>query len=157
MSLCGGNSPVTGGFPSYKGQWRGALTFSLICAWTNGWVNKRDAGDFRLHRAHYDVTVVYFHSSLLNCFWENIRVKLHLLSYKCICILYTEITDVVEIITRGKQGPIHPTLIVNTMVAAEHGIYETWVSATRILSHFSRNIDTNKLNRFNAPFKDSHI
>ena len=29
-----------------KGQWRGALTLSLICAWTNGWVNNRDAGDF---------------------------------------------------------------------------------------------------------------
>ena len=23
--------------PPYKGQWRGALMFSLICAWTNGW------------------------------------------------------------------------------------------------------------------------
>ena len=25
----------------HKGQWRGALMFSLICAWTNGWVNNR--------------------------------------------------------------------------------------------------------------------
>ena len=25
-----------------KGQWRGALMFSLICAWINGWVNNRD-------------------------------------------------------------------------------------------------------------------
>ena len=24
----------------HKGQWRGALTFSLICPWTNGWVKK---------------------------------------------------------------------------------------------------------------------
>ena len=31
----------------HKGQWRGALTFSLICAWTNSWVNNRDAGDLR--------------------------------------------------------------------------------------------------------------
>ena len=29
----------------HKGQWRGALMFSLICAWTNGWINHRDAGD----------------------------------------------------------------------------------------------------------------
>ena len=42
----------------HKSQWRGALMFSLICAWTNGWVNNRDAGDFRCHRAHYDVTVI---------------------------------------------------------------------------------------------------
>ena len=28
---------------THKGQWRGALVFSLICVWTNGWVNNRDA------------------------------------------------------------------------------------------------------------------
>ena len=27
-----------------KGQWPGTLKFSLICAWTNGWANHRDAG-----------------------------------------------------------------------------------------------------------------
>ena len=42
----------------HKGQWRGALTFSLICAWVNGWVNTREAGDLRCHRAGYDVTVI---------------------------------------------------------------------------------------------------
>ena len=26
----------------HKGQWRGALMFSLICVWTIGWVNNRD-------------------------------------------------------------------------------------------------------------------
>ena len=44
--------------PPHKGQWRWALMFSLICAWTNGWVNTRNAGDLRRHRAHYDVTVL---------------------------------------------------------------------------------------------------
>ena len=42
----------------HKGQWRGALMFSLICAWINGWVNNREAGDLRRHRAHYDVIVM---------------------------------------------------------------------------------------------------
>ena len=42
----------------HKGQWRGAWMLSLICAWMNGWVNNREAGDFRRHRAHYDVTVM---------------------------------------------------------------------------------------------------
>ena len=46
-----GNSP-------YKGQWRGALMFSLICAWINRWVNNRGADDLRRHRAHYNVTVM---------------------------------------------------------------------------------------------------
>ena len=31
---------------------------SLICAWTNGGVNNRDAADLRRRRAHYDVTVM---------------------------------------------------------------------------------------------------
>ena len=42
----------------HKGQWRGALIFSLICGWINGWVNNREAGDLRLHRTHYDVIVM---------------------------------------------------------------------------------------------------
>ena len=29
----------------YQGQERGALIFSLICAWTNVWVNNQEAGD----------------------------------------------------------------------------------------------------------------
>ena len=41
-----------------EGQWRGALMFSLFRAWINGWVNNREAGDMRRHRAHYDVTVM---------------------------------------------------------------------------------------------------
>ena len=42
----------------HKGQWRGALMFSLICAWINGWVNNREAGYLRRHRAHCDVIVM---------------------------------------------------------------------------------------------------
>ena len=38
-----------------KDQWRGALMFSLICAWIDGWVNNREAGDVIRSRAHYDV------------------------------------------------------------------------------------------------------
>ena len=42
----------------HKGQRRGALMFPLICTWINGWVNNREAGDLRRHRAHYDVTIM---------------------------------------------------------------------------------------------------
>ena len=42
----------------HKGQWRGALMFSLSSAWIIGWVNNREAGDLRRHRAHYDVIVM---------------------------------------------------------------------------------------------------
>ena len=43
----------------HKGQWRGALMFSLICARINSWVNNREAGDLRHHRTHYDVIVMW--------------------------------------------------------------------------------------------------
>ena len=42
----------------HKGQRRGALMLSLIGAWTNGWVNNRDAGDSRCRCAHYGVAVM---------------------------------------------------------------------------------------------------
>ena len=48
-------SPVN--FP-HKGQWRGALMFSLIYAWINDWVNNREAGDLRRQHGHYDVIVM---------------------------------------------------------------------------------------------------
>ena len=42
----------------HKGQWRGALMFTLICARIKGWVNNCEAGDLRRNRAHYDVIVM---------------------------------------------------------------------------------------------------
>ena len=44
----------------HKGQWCGALMFSLICAWINGWVNNREAGHLGRHHAHYDVIVMCY-------------------------------------------------------------------------------------------------
>ena len=37
---------------THKGRRRGALMFSLICSWRNGWTNYQEAGDLRRHRAH---------------------------------------------------------------------------------------------------------
>ena len=45
----------------HKGQWRGALMFSLICAWTNVWVNSLDAGNVICHRVHNDVIILSVH------------------------------------------------------------------------------------------------
>ena len=57
LALCAGNSPVPVKSP-HKGQWRGALMFSLICARINDWVNNHEAGDLRRHHGHYDVNVM---------------------------------------------------------------------------------------------------
>ena len=45
----------------HKGQWRGTLMFSLICIWTNGWVNNLDVGDLGRHSAHYGATLMWFY------------------------------------------------------------------------------------------------
>ena len=57
----------------HKGQWRGALMFALIYVWINGWVNNREAGDLRRHRAHFDVIV-------MNCQHDHI-ITWHTLRY----------------------------------------------------------------------------
>ena len=51
----------------HKGQWRGALMFSLICVWINGWVNNGQAGYLRRFCAHYDVTVMFVAAVFSSC------------------------------------------------------------------------------------------
>ena len=74
----------------HKGQWRGALMFSLICAWINGWVYNREAGDLRRHRAHYDVSVM----SPQTVLFEEIFIEWSYVLYRkyYIDILTTEYT-----------------------------------------------------------------
>ena len=51
----------------HKGQWRGALMFSLICACINGCVNNHGACDLRCPHTHYDVTVMSNENCQLQC------------------------------------------------------------------------------------------
>ena len=96
----------------HKGQWRGALMFSLICVWINGWVNNRDAGDLRRYRAHYDVTVMDIHyngpllsqitdsGAVTNCvdWWHDWLIEIQIaVAAKCskydlirLCFIYTQ-------------------------------------------------------------------
>ena len=57
LALCGGNSPVTGEFPSQRPVTQ-SFDASLICSWINGWLNNREAGDLRRYHAYDDVTVM---------------------------------------------------------------------------------------------------
>ena len=58
--------PLCGEFPGHrcipltKASDAEFLVFSLICAGTNGSANNRDSGDLRRHRAHHDVTIMWF-------------------------------------------------------------------------------------------------
>ena len=73
---------------------RGALMFSLICAWVNSWVNNREAGYLRRHRTYYDVIVmtyflltysVVYISSVPSIIWINASLLRH--SWKTSLIL----------------------------------------------------------------------
>ena len=68
LAFCAGISPVSVNSP-HKGQWRGALMFSLICAPINDWVNNREAGDLRRYRCHYEVIVMNVKPAL----WYHMR------------------------------------------------------------------------------------
>ena len=57
LAFCAGIHRSPANSP-HKGQWRGALMLSLICAWINDWVNNREAGDLRRHCPHYDAIVM---------------------------------------------------------------------------------------------------
>ena len=52
----------------HKGQWLGALMFSLICARINGWVSHREAGDLR--RYHAPDVIVMFRVPLMQKFHQ---------------------------------------------------------------------------------------
>ena len=58
--------------------------FSLMYAWINDWVNNRDAGDLRHHRAHYDVIVMWLHrtnESLSSASAKSVSRKVQNISY----------------------------------------------------------------------------
>ena len=86
---------------THKDQWRGALMFSLICAWTNDWANNRNADDLRRHRAHYDVTVMKpcndWSSSRWCCnVWPlletHLKLKSREIAFACNFLLEQEVT-----------------------------------------------------------------
>ena len=56
--------------------------FFFICAWTNGWENRRDAGDLRRHHIHYDVSVMFSKKSTkeftaANYHWLSLKVNVN--------------------------------------------------------------------------------
>ena len=102
LALCAGNfSPVNS---PRKGQWRRVLIFSLICAWTNDWVNEREASDLRRHCAQYNVTVMcnpiqlcksqYCHQICTNLFKTKLKYLKCKMNEKhiwffCVCTLFS--------------------------------------------------------------------
>ena len=68
-----------GEFTGYR--WRGALTFSLISAWINGWLNNGEADGLRRHRANYGVTVM---CAVLLSSTRSPQHRMAYLDYRCV-------------------------------------------------------------------------
>ena len=59
LAIRAGNSPVTGEFPAQRPVTRSfGVLFDLRL--NKPWVNNREAGDLRRHRAYYDVIVMKY-------------------------------------------------------------------------------------------------
>ena len=60
----------------HKGQWRRGLMFSLICVWTNGWANNRDAGDYDVTYCHGAHVIPYhvfrYYTAELRCYNDSL-------------------------------------------------------------------------------------
>ena len=97
-------SPVNS---QHKGQWRGALMFSLIHAWMNDWVNNRETGDLRHNRVHYDVTVVKQRWKTLNWetfYWHSLTIIPVWLSNYISSKMWSEITYAFQTSTKSYNG-----------------------------------------------------
>ena len=64
LALCAVNSP-------YKSQWRGALMFSLMCAWFSLLGKQSRGGDLRRHCAHNDVIVMKLKPCIYTIIWPQ--------------------------------------------------------------------------------------
>ena len=116
----------------HKGQWRGALMFSLICVSINDWVNNREAGDLRHHRVNYDVTVMKsylykllvrkkYHAMTLHPKFINIKTKFRTSSWALLqTLVESTLTDIISWFSINRDGALP---IVGTKVFCFGDIY----------------------------------
>ena len=90
LARCAGIHRSLVNYP-HKGQWRGALMFSAICAWINGWVNNREAGVLWRHRGHCDVIAMSNAVHPMKNAWFYLIVVRLLPSYRIACNICHEI------------------------------------------------------------------
>ena len=86
---------------------------SLICAWINGWVNNREAGDLRRHRNEItfekssgDLTVLnnifmicFFLQSLIACASFPVQCAFFSFCYVMLCLLLVSFTDTLRAVS----------------------------------------------------------
>ena len=96
----------------HKGQGGGALVFSLICVWIDGWVNDREADDLRGYRAHYDATVMSLNTEIYRYLPIWVRVW---------WMIYSEMTN----LAISLRTFVHPRVTVSCHWQQKFRIYGT--------------------------------
>ena len=129
LAICAGNSPVPVNSP-HKGQWRGALMFSLICVWINGWINNHEVGDLRRYRVHYDVIVMLF--AFCIPLTEISHCRTLVLSFVNMSYWLVEQTIVSMLL-----------MLCSNQVSAIHGLDTTLVYMYHISDHLIRDVIVN--------------
>ena len=113
--------------PRTKSQWRGALIFSLICVWINGWVNNCEAGDLRRYRAHYNVIVICKYRP----FWPVLNVfRWHIWSLPCVIVRLAAVVESARML--GLSAGCHHWLVSQVVELTEqwwsgpHNVTSSW-------------------------------
>ena len=106
--------------------------FSLIYAWTIGWVKNQYAGDLRRHRAHYDVTVLWGGNDI----WKTLEFFTTLpwawgfwtgygLCYISLQLSYSEQYCVINIVQEGIWSTLYRSMLYLAFCSIEsYVIYE---------------------------------
>ena len=94
----------------HKCQRREALMLFLICAWINGWVNNREAGDLGRHSAHYDVIVM----TLVVFVHYDFRITMNIKFTTCLFL--SPISDYINIYIYIYKGEIHNSYVCHLNV-----------------------------------------
>ena len=123
----------------HKGQWRGALMFSLICVWINGWVNNREVGDLRRYRAHSDVTVMYY------LWW--VPGSHRLVGGRATCLTGWHISARKQ---RGKVSAQLITLFAQLALCGGDPAVTDWASMLSVISAWTKCYINSDLRRHNA-------
>ena len=108
LAICVGNSPVTDEFPSQRPV---TLSFEVFfdLRLKNGWVNNRESGDLRHHRAHYDVIVKGKHSSHVIAFLcRQIRHRSYTEKLRTQVSMYSTYGIQLTLRKWCPSGPYHP-------------------------------------------------
>ena len=93
LAFCVGNSPVTGEIPSQKPVTE-LWCFLWSVPWINVWVNNREAGDLRRHRAPYNVIVLVSIHILFSPYHSQFSCDVH----RVVFAIYTYIQKTTSIV-----------------------------------------------------------